>query len=282
VSVRVRIVGDGPISAEGGAVAGQVAEIIAVLEGEPGRRGSGYRVGPTAVLTAAHVIKGAVSVRVRFDADLPGEWITEVISCWAGPRSDLAVLSIAPRQGEPPVTVTRFGRIGGDRAAVLAAQAVGFPRFKLKTDDDAARFQYRDSHQAGGSVAVLSNRRERTLEITVPPPERDPDPDVSPWEGMSGAAVWIGGRIVGVIAKHHRSDGLGRLAAARLDLALAGLDQGQWAELRTLLDLPDALPEVVPPSTGEWVRTAYQAQVRDIAPDCLSDRDVELDELVRF
>jgi hypothetical protein len=240
-------------------------------------------VGPTSVLTAAHVIEGAVSVRVRFDADLPGEWTAEVLSCWADPRSDLAVLTIAPREVEPAVSVARFGRISGDRVAVLAARTVGLPRFKLKTDDGVEHPQrYRDSHQADGSVGVLSDRREGTLELTVPPPERDPDPDVSPWEGMSGAAVWVGDRIIGVIAKHHRSDGLGRLAAARLDLALADLDQGRRAEPRTLLGLPDVVPDVVPPSTGEWVRTAYQAQVRDIAPDRLLDRDAELDELVGF
>ena len=131
-------------------------------------------------------------------------------------------------------------------------------------------------------MAVLSNRREGTLEVTVPLPERDPDPGVSPWEGMSGAAVWVGDRVVGVIAKHHRSDGLGRLAAARLDLALDGLDQGRRTELQGLLGLPEVLPDVVPPSASERVRTAYQAQVRDIAPDHLLDRDAELDELVGF
>ena len=219
-SVRVRIVGDGPIPAGGGVAPGQVAEIIVALDDKPGRRGSGYRVGPDAVLTAAHVIDGAVSIRVRFDADLPGEWVTEATSCWTDPRSDLAVLTITPREVGPQVAVPRFGRIS-DRAAVLAARAVGFPRFKLKSDDgadvDDDQPRYRDSHQADGSVAVLSNRREGTLEVTVPLPERDPDPEVSPWEGMSGAAVWVGDRIVGVIAKHHRADGLGRLAAARLD-----------------------------------------------------------------
>ncbi len=177
-------------------------------------------MGPGAVLTAAHLIDGAVSVRVRFDADLPGEWVTEVISRWTDPRSDLAVLSIAPHKVGPRVAVARFGRIS-DRAAVLAARAVGFPRFKLKNSDGAGvdddQRWYRDSHQADGSVGVLSNRREGTLEVTVPLPERDPDPEVSPWEGMSGAAVWVGDRIVGVIANHHRADGLGRLAAARLD-----------------------------------------------------------------
>ena len=242
-------------------------------------------MGPGAVLTAAHLIDGAVSVRVRFDADLPGEWVTEVISRWTDPRSDLAVLSIAPHKVGPRVAVARFGRIS-DRAAVLAARAVGFPRFKLKNSDGAGvdddQRWYRDSHQADGSVGVLSNRREGTLEVTVPRPERDPDPGVSPWRGMSGAAVWIGDRIAGVIANHHRSDGLGRLAAARLDLALEGLDQGRRDELRALLDLPEVLLDVIPPSVGERVRTAYQAQVRDIAPDNLLDRDAELDELVGF
>jgi len=120
----------------------QVAEIIVTLDGETGRRGSGYRVGPTAVLTAAHVIDGAVSVRVRFDADLPGEWQTEAIPCWTDPRCDLAVLAIAPREGEPPVAAARFGLISA-RAAVLATRAVGFPLFKLRTDD-GGRSCYRD------------------------------------------------------------------------------------------------------------------------------------------
>ncbi len=162
---------------------------------------------------------------------------------------------------------------------MLTAQAVGFPRFKLKSDDDDIAV-YRDSHQADGSVAVLSNRCEGTLEVTVPPPERGLE--ASPWEGMSGAALWIGGRIVGVIAKHHHTDGLGRLAAARCDLALDSLDPGRRAELRALLDLPETLPDVVPPSTGEWLTNAYQVQVREIAPDELLDREEELGELVRF
>jgi hypothetical protein len=60
VSVKVRTVGDGPISADSGVVPGQVAKIIVALDGEPGWWVSGYRVGPTSV----HVIEGAVSVRV--------------------------------------------------------------------------------------------------------------------------------------------------------------------------------------------------------------------------
>ncbi len=271
-----------PVNA--GVVASQVAEILVSADRSPGRRGSGYRIAPGTILTAAHVIDGAASVRVRFDADLPTEWTSDMVSCWVDRHFDIAVLSIARYPAEPPVIRPRFGRIGTDRAAVLAIQSVGFPRFKLRrydpTTDSAA--WYRDSHQADGVVAVLSNRREGTLEVRVSAPASDPDPDASPWEGMSGAAVWAGERIIGVITKHHRSDGLGRLAAARLDLALTGLDHERRAELHGLLSLPDTLPDVLPSSTGERVRSAYQAQVRDIAPDQLLDREAELDELVAF
>ncbi|MEV7346783.1 trypsin-like peptidase domain-containing protein [Streptomyces sp. NPDC093544] len=273
---------DGPIPAGRGAVARQIAEVIVVLDGEPGRRGSGYRVGPSSVLTAAHVVEDATTVRVRFNADLTDEWTTEAIPLWKDPRSDIAVLSITPHDDEPPVVAPRFGGIGDERAAVLTVRAVGFPRFKLKDDERNRAWSYRDSHQADGSVAVLSNRREGTLEVRVPPPGRDPEPAASPWEGMSGAAVWAGDRVIGVITKHHRSDGLGRLAAARLDVALRNLAPGRDAELRHLLGLPDVLPDAVPPSTRAWVRSVYQAQLRDIAPERLLDRGAELDELVGF
>ncbi|MGB7797218.1 MAG: DUF2238 domain-containing protein [Pseudonocardiaceae bacterium] len=50
--------------------------------------------------------------------------------------------------------------------------------------------------------------------------------------------------------------------------ARCGRPVARAGELRRQLDLPDALPDVVPPSAGEWVTMAYQAQVRDlIAPD---------------
>ena len=36
---------------------------------------------------------------------------------------------------------------------------------------------------------------------------------------MSGGAVWAAGRIVGVVAEHHASEGTGRLTARRIDRA---------------------------------------------------------------
>ena len=137
-----------------------------------------------------------------------------------------------------------------------------------------------------GTIAVLSNRREGTLEVSVTPPGRDPDPQRSPWEGMSGAAVWSAGRIIGLIAQHHRADGLGPLAAIRVDRWYDWLDQERLDQLRILLPelpaRPSGLGEAVPVAPGELLQAGYAAQVRDIAPDALVGREEELAELVQF
>lgn len=254
--------------------ASRVAEIIAEFPNGTDR-GSGYRTSGATVLTAAHVVANATRVRVRFDADTDDEWETVATAVWSDPASDLAVLSIGSRGEDLPPA--RFGRIG-DRDAVLPATAVGFPLWKLKNYDgtvpaDDGRPRYRDTHHATGMVAVLSNRREGTLEFTVAPPDRDADPE--PWQGMSGAALWLDDRIVGVLARHHRTDGPGRLTAVRLDRALT-------PGLRERLEITEPLPDVVRPQKSELVRTDYRKQVEAIAPETLLDRADELAELTRF
>jgi hypothetical protein len=270
----------------------RIAELLVELHGqEPGRRGSGYRVSVSAVLTAAHVVQNASRVRVRFNADRPGEWMTQGAVAWLDPTADAAVVTITPRpEDEGQVIPVAFGRVA-ERDAVLACSAMGFPRFKLRNDpdqplDDGNPSQYRDSVHAVGTIAVLSNRRQGTLEVSVSPPERNPDPQRSPWEGMSGAAVWSGGRIIGLVAEHHRADGLGRLAAVRVDRWYEDLAGEQFDQLRTLLPgMParaSGLVEVVPPTPGELLAAGYIAQVRDIAPEQLVGRQEELAELVQF
>jgi hypothetical protein len=81
---------------------------------------------------------------------------------------------------------------------------------------------------------------------------------------MSGAAVWVGDRIVGVVAKHHPGDGPGRLTAVRVDALQA------------------ALPDVTPVPASKLVATAYRAQITEIAPAQLHDRSRDLADLVRF
>jgi hypothetical protein len=224
----------------GGGVAGidpeRVAELIVRTKGQgPDRRGSGYRITAEAVLTAAHVVAGATGVQVRFDADRSGEWAADGQVEWSDPEVDVAVVAITPRpKDEGRVEPVGFGRVA-ERDAVLECSAMGFPLFKLRHDPVRAEggrpSKYRDSVHAVGTIAVLSNRREGTLEVSVPAPERDPDPQRSPWGGMSGAAVWSAGRVIGLVAEHHRSDGPGRLAATRVDGARSPTQmrrRGRW------------------------------------------------------
>ncbi|MET8324821.1 tetratricopeptide repeat protein [Streptomyces sp. NPDC005181] len=224
----------------------RIAEVIVTTAAGGGRRGSGYRVSDTAVLTAFHVVAEAADVQVRFDADRPGQWGAAAVVAWSDTDTDVAVLTFTPQPGALPVAPVRFGRIGDDRHAVIDVHAAGFPLWKRRRKGDGR--QFRELHQADGTVAALSNLRTGTLEITVPVAAADPDPKVSPWSGMSGAAVWAGRHIVGVVAEHHRWEGLGRLAAARIDHTLRQAGEERREELAGLLAIadPQALPDVGP------------------------------------
>jgi hypothetical protein len=134
---------------------------------------------------------------------------------------------------------------------------------------------------------VAANRRQGTLAVYLddPPPAAPEQGEPSPWAGMSGAAVWADGRIIGVVAEHHPSEGTGRLTARRVDRVYEKLSATDLGELVELLSLPPAaseLPDVIPVEQDQLVRSAYLAQVRDIAPDALIGRESELAEWAEF
>ncbi|GCB52784.1 HEXXH motif-containing putative peptide modification protein [Streptomyces sp. NL15-2K] len=235
-----------------GLIPERAAEIIVRRRHGRNRRGSGYLVAPGRVLTAAHVVKGAVSVRVRFQADRPGERTIEASVVWRHVGVDAAVLALqgVPVGVEEDVAPVRFGQVSEwDR--VVRCTALGFPRFKLRTHPDGSR--YRDSEHVHATCALLSNRREGTLDLKVDSPPDD-DPDQDPWEGMSGAAVFCNGHLVGVVSLHHRTDGRGRIAARRVDRWTEKLTKAQSAALTHALggwlDLSRLPDSVRPTSTG--------------------------------
>ncbi|MGY4960576.1 trypsin-like peptidase domain-containing protein [Streptomyces sp. 900105245] len=264
----------------GGLTAARAAEVIVTALDGRARRGSGYLIHSGVVLTAAHVVRGAKRIALRFDADRPDERTRRADVLWLAEHIDIALLSVPD---EVTDTAVAFGRVG-ERDAVLRCTTLGFPRFKLRPygDDEAS---YRDTCHAEGSCPVLSHRREGTLELIVAPPEREVDPARSPWEGMSGAPVFSGGLLIGVVGLHHRSDGLGRLAVLRVDHWLHHSEPHDIDVLQTLLQrsmLVADLKDAVPASTDSVVRSAYQAQVRDIAPGELVGREQECAQLVSF
>jgi hypothetical protein len=220
----------------------RVAQVIVHRgPGDEGSRGSGYLIAPGMVLTAAHVLARASTVRVRLDAGNQNEIDVLADKWWVDPDpgdgTDLAVIRIP---GEATagrhVERVRFGRIS-DCTAVLPVQAFGYPLFKLRPilprkDEPGVS---RDLEQVTGHAPVAANRRQGTLAVYLddPAPASPGHTGRSPWEGMSGAAVWATGRVVAVIAEHHSAEGAARLTARRIDRAYEQLptsDLGQFAE----------------------------------------------------
>jgi Trypsin-like peptidase domain len=280
---------------------GRVAEVLVTVEsGGLARRGSGYLVSPGVVLTACHVVQDALKVRLRFNADQSTEWMVTDTEVHEFPAADVAV--ICYRDDLPDnVWSCSFARIG-EQDAVIICTTAGFPLWKMRSDQhqvingspgtrqpenhgkDNASF-FRDVCHVRGTAPVLANRREGTLEINVAPPEASVDSNTSPWEGMSGAAVFSGGHIVGVVARHYRSDGPGRITASRIDRWYECLPIEQMHKLAALLGLPaqvDALVDVVPVPHRFEVGAAFIAQAYELAPEDLKDRNEELAELIAF
>ncbi|MGF6945908.1 trypsin-like peptidase domain-containing protein [Streptomyces auratus] len=240
---------------------GRAVQIITTHPTGAGRRGSGYRVSGDVVLTAAHVVSDAGSVQVRF---VTGDGSTREVHgepVWADSTSDIALLKISDGlrtdgRGAAAVPPVRFARI----SQPMDCEALGFPRFRLRRDTalpDRGITSYRDTHHALGHAVPLSNQRRGTLEISrLEAPEYAPERDRSPWEGMSGAAVWSGGCLIGIISEHHRDDGLGRLTANPVTRWYKCLTPAQIDELVDLIDLPaeadqlDRLPHSSPPPPG--------------------------------
>src|ERR1700678_842928 len=182
--------------------------------GERPQLGSGYLVGTGLVLTAAHVIHLANSVTVRRIIGRYQVAEADAVVAWIDLDSDvdLAVLRIAIGQADAAafradLAPLRYGRVAGP----VNCEAAGFPLFKMRADTfgqtSADRRVYRDTHHAIGTTTPLSNQRGGTLEITVLPPDDGPDPEKSPWQGMSGAAVFAEGALIGLICEHHRREG---------------------------------------------------------------------------
>lgn len=271
-----------------------LAEIVVTAGDGSMSRGSGYLVASGWVLTAAHVVHGARNVGVWLGA--PTELLTgdghrvESVRTVAG--TDLALVLISVDATPPGYVRPVLGAVYRDDAAETAAVAVGFPWFKLRPAPDRPKVNLREVHYAVGRIVGGSNTKTGTLEFSVADaPDRRPDPDASPWEGMSGGPLFTQGRLVGVVGQHHPSEGTDTLTARPLlvpdDIATRlGLPadpvRHAWKELLPQLGGP--LPVVTPPTKRELSAKRAQAAARRLLPadGVLIAREDELTDLARF
>ncbi|MFC4036738.1 NACHT domain-containing protein [Streptomyces polygonati] len=176
---------------------GPVRERLAVVQCG-GRQGSGYLLTPTVVLTAAHVVAGTEEVRVTTPGSR-GEVVCGRLGSWYREQSGVDVALVAATE---PLTPEQhfFGWADRHWADITAlgqipnCTAIGFPYAQRGPGG------LLDSEQVNGTYKPGSGlfSRRNVLTVDGTPPAARPD-GVSPWAGMSGAAVFVGGVLLGVI-----------------------------------------------------------------------------------
>jgi Tetratricopeptide repeat len=195
-----------------------------------GRVGSGYRVNQSSVLTAGHVVTG-LPVRSpaqvaagnggagRCELRVLGEqaWMSGSL-LWLDESADVAVIGLpGDVPSLPPGSpVPRLGRVDGMEP--IAVSAVGFPWAQERPD------RVRDSEQLFGFIAPATTEKAGLCAVTVQtaaPAGRD---DGSPWAGMSGAALFAGPFLVGVVVIDPARFGTDRVVAAPIAPLLADAD----------------------------------------------------------
>jgi Trypsin-like peptidase domain len=221
----------------------QAERVVPVIRGEgKGRHvGSGYRIAGRFVLTAAHCVRGSGHSVWLSD----GERDARVIVDGTPADIDLALLEITPTADQEPVAEVapiHCGRV--DRSIsgrIDQCVAVGYPKHAARPD---ALFTTSEVDgwipAASGLIDTASGRTEGflTLKATGTPPRPLPTSQTelsqSPWRGMSGAAVFAQGLLVGVVAEHHLPEGDGSLTVVPIEWAERLPDTNRECLLRAL------------------------------------------------
>jgi hypothetical protein len=171
--------------------------------------GSGYVIDKTLVLTARHVVEAGDACGVRrleqdgYRAELGPPLEGRVL--WRGDRQDVALVRLVERCEVQPA---RFGRVGG--VDPVPCSGLGF----LLLEDEPGAPVHHESEQVSGRIPPLTSLRSGALAMhidgSVPLADKY---GRSPWEGISGAAVFSGSLLVGVVNVHPRCFGTSRLQA---------------------------------------------------------------------
>ncbi|WP_283134679.1 tetratricopeptide repeat protein [Rhizohabitans arisaemae] len=166
--------------------------------------GSGCLIGSGLVLTARHVVADrqgrpldGLTVRMPEDGR---PWPCEV--AWTGPAdTDVAVLRVT-EPGSPSWEPVRWGELVAVGTGV-ACEAVGFPLAMRQAGG------LRDTEHLSGTINTGTGLLGGRIHVTADSaPPRDGE-----WAGMSGAALFCGPLLIGVIVEDPPSYGSRRLVA---------------------------------------------------------------------
>lgn len=257
----------------------RLAEILVSRAGGKRTRGSGYLVSPGWVLTADHVVADAIDVRVWLGAPQrltpAGRLEADPNQILRVPEADLALIPL-------PEQAAMLGDVAVGQLDVAATKpvpvvAAGFPLFKLRPAPDDETVDIREVRYATGKIIPAENPKTGTYALTVDVlPAPDPRPNHTPWEGMSGAAVFVpgSGRLIGIVAQHHLEEGFGVLTARALSGLFKTKHIADWRQaLPQLVESAEDLAVATPPEENALVVRRAQQAAAAAAPSVLVARE---------
>ncbi|GLX49465.1 hypothetical protein Shyhy01_24150 [Streptomyces hygroscopicus subsp. hygroscopicus] len=193
----------------------ELSRIVAVLlpgaEQGYGGNGTGYLLGRRLVLTARHVLDG----RTTCDVQVPGGRAVPCTVLWRGAAHVDAALLLAETDVQEQVAPVRWGRLVTARHQ--PCDVAGYPQAGRRADGGLDLQQPRATLVPG--TGALSHRY--TVELASAPPADPARRAPSPWSGQSGAALFSGGLLTGVVVTDVSGWGLPRWEAVPVYALLA-------------------------------------------------------------
>jgi hypothetical protein len=158
----------------------------------PGGGGSGYLIASRLVLTSAHVATGVDRALTVFRPGHAGTYTATLVWCGAaGGRDDAALVLVTDAAWSPPPgRAVVWGRTVTDQPGI-PGQAWGRPAFAQREGRATDLIQVSGTVNPGSGLVA----DRYVLELDSFPPAGD-----SPWAGMSGAALFCGDLLAGVVA----------------------------------------------------------------------------------
>ncbi|WP_369042055.1 tetratricopeptide repeat protein [Streptomyces sp. Midd1] len=168
-------------------------ERVVAVDGADGQ-GSGYVISDHLVLTSAHIVPAMGESAEFFRPGWTVRYTAKVV--WRGTpggRDDAALLLIDDQAWQPPKSPTvRWGRLVTSQPETMC-QTVGVPNMIQRPDKPVELWQ------ATGTINPVTGHVDNRHVVTLAehPPQSSGG---SPWGGLSGAAVFCGNLLTGVIA----------------------------------------------------------------------------------
>ncbi|OKI64350.1 trypsin-like peptidase domain-containing protein [Micromonospora sp. CB01531] len=184
---------------------------------------TGYRISRHLVITAAHATD-----RPQLSVDLAGDGrYRDVVRVWHDSALDLALLRFTEPPPDP-VSPVRLGRVNRNAVTVVSGDVLGYPKH---LDINAGSDDYlRGRAHEPCEIRTAETGEPGTLRVRLAStPTPSPDPEDSPWKGMSGAALITraSGLLVGVFHSHLTASGV----STHEVIELAAVNDPSWERL---------------------------------------------------